>query len=316
MICAEGAGIRWTTQSAPVTGRSIQPSTGDRAKALSPPFVAYMSSAFANLWRSVEPMSRSLCTAHRPHGVKPRLNRQKIIPLTDAKMRIAILTALAAEAEFLKLHLEAGHHECHLIQSEHELYSTALKCPFDLLILGRKTEDMNLVAMLTRIRINLPTGLPVLVCSDQEVAPDLLYLSTSGAADVLGLPTTPEGLIAQVAAILGRTQPLERSGPEESFGEYRFDQSGQGVFLAGNFIGLTRKQYDFSLLLFRNMSRPVSISHIRQVVWNQKAALVSRTIDSHASMIRSKLNLRPDNGYILSSVYRYGYILEQVGELV
>lgn len=229
-------------------------------------------------------------------------------------MSIAILTAPAAEAESLKLHLEAGNYECHLFQSEHDLYTMALQRPFDLLLLGRMTEDMNLVEALRRIRINLPTGLPVLVCSNQEVAPDLLYLSTSGAADVLYLPTTPERLIAQVGAILGRTQQVARSGPEESFGEYRFDHSGQGVFISGNFIGLTRKQYDFSLLLFRNMSRPVSISHIRQVVWNQKAALVSRTIDSHASMIRSKLNLRPHNGYILSSVYRYGYILEQVSE--
>jgi two-component system, OmpR family, response regulator len=99
---------------------------------------------------------------------------------------------------------------------------------------------------------------------------------------------------------------------DETFGEYRFVHSEQGVFIADNFIGLTRKQYDFALLLFRNMSQPVSIAHIRQTVWNQSAAIVSRTIDSHASMIRSKLNLRPRNGYILSSIYRYGYLLEQL----
>jgi DNA-binding response OmpR family regulator len=259
-------------------------------------------------------MPHSLSTVRRLHGVKPRLYRQKIIPLTDSKMSIAILTALAAEADFLKLHLEAGNYECHLFQSEHDLYTMALQRPFDLVMLGHVTEDTNPVETLTRLRLKLPAGLPVLVCSEPEVAPELLYLSTSGIADILRLPTTSESLIARVDTILSRTSKGARSCPEESFGEYRFDHSGQGVFIAGNFISLTRKQYDFSLLLFRNMSRPVSISHIREVVWNQKAELISRTIDSHASMIRSKLNLRPHNGYILSSVYRYGYILEQVSE--
>jgi two-component system OmpR family response regulator len=98
----------------------------------------------------------------------------------------------------------------------------------------------------------------------------------------------------------------------ETFGEYRFVHTEQGVFVADKFIGLTRKQYNFALLLFRNLSRPVSTAHIRQTVWNQSAPVVSRTIDSHASVIRSKLKLRPRNGYILCSVYRYGYILDQL----
>jgi two-component system, OmpR family, response regulator len=229
-------------------------------------------------------------------------------------MSIAILTASIAESDFLKLHLETGNYECHLFQSEDDLCAMALQCPFDLVMLGHMTEDTSPAETLARIRLNLPAGLPVLICSSMEAAAELHQLSTSGVTDVLCLPTTPENLIAQVDAILNRMPKTAINSPAESFGEYRFDHSGQGVFIAGNFISLTRKQYDFSLLLFRNMSRPVSISHIREVVWNQKAALVSRTIDSHASMIRSKLNLRPDNGYILSSVYRYGYILEQVTE--
>ena len=230
-------------------------------------------------------------------------------------MRIAILTAYASEAEFLKLHLEAERYECHLFRSEQDLYKTALHCPFELLLLGRMAEEMNFVEILTRIRANLPVALPVLVCTDREVTSEVLCLLNAGMDDTLCRPIAPGILISRVSAILGRIYPTVQNIPEESFGEYRFDHYEQGVFISGNFIGLTRKQYDFALLLFRNMSRPVSISHIREVVWNQKAALVSRTIDSHASMIRTKLNLRPRNGYILSSVYRYGYILERVSAL-
>ncbi|MFT5371611.1 MAG: two-component system response regulator RegX3 [Lysobacterales bacterium] len=38
----------------------------------------------------------------------------------------------------------------------------------------------------------------------------------------------------------------------------------------------------------------------------------TRTVDTHISRIRSKLNLRPENGWQLSSVYHYGYRLERL----
>jgi two-component system OmpR family response regulator len=227
-------------------------------------------------------------------------------------MRIAILTAPGTEADFLTLHLEAENYECHVFQREQELYTVALHCPFELLILGSMTDEMNLVELAAQVRVELPDDLPVLVCSTRDVTPDLLRRSGLDADAALCLPMTPEVLLARIGSIRAGIGKTANSGAGESFGRYRFDPSERGVYISDDFIGLTRKQYGFSLLLFRNMSRPVSISHIRQVVWNQQAALVSRTIDSHASTIRAKLNLRPHNGYILSSVYRFGYLLEQV----
>ncbi len=49
-------------------------------------------------------------------------------------------------------------------------------------------------------------------------------------------------------------------------------------------------------------------------MWKQATDIPSRTMDTHISMLRTKLGLRPENGYRLAPIYGYGYRLERVGQ--
>ena len=60
------------------------------------------------------------------------------------------------------------------------------------------------------------------------------------------------------------------------------------------------------------MSRLLSRGYIMEAVWGQSADLNTRTVDTHVSRIRGKLQLTPENGWRLSAVYQHGYRLEQV----
>ena len=188
-------------------------------------------------------------------------------------MRIAILTAHAPEAGFLKLHLEAESYECHHFGAEQDLYKMALQYPFELLLLGRMAEEMNLVDILTRIRANLSVTVPILVCTDREFAPELLCLSNTGVDDIQCRLIAPGILIARISAMLGRTYTVAQNSPEVNFGEYRFDHSERGVFISGSFINLTRKQYDFALLLSRNNQDNVGFQAVGGfgVIWKPRA---------------------------------------------
>jgi DNA-binding response OmpR family regulator len=99
---------------------------------------------------------------------------------------------------------------------------------------------------------------------------------------------------------------------KEVFGEYEFDLSAKHVLVRGTAVAVTQKEFDLALLLFQHLSRPLSRAHILDVIWKQATEIPSRTMDTHVSMLRSKLGLRPENGYRLTPIYGYGYRLERI----
>jgi len=121
-------------------------------------------------------------------------------------------------------------------------------------------------------------------------------------------PLSPPVLLARVQALLRRSFPP--AGEGEAFGPYVFDPATETVTCAGEVQPVTSKEFKLGLLLFRNLQRPLSRDYLVQHVWGHRPDLESRTLDAHVSKLRSKLSLRPANGFRLVTVYGFGYRLE------
>jgi len=119
-------------------------------------------------------------------------------------------------------------------------------------------------------------------------------------------------LIARVNALLRRAYPAKAAEGVETFGDYGFNAPAETVSVGGETVNLTAKEFGLALLLFRNTHRALSRAHILEAVWGRNPDLATRTLDMHISRIRTKLNLRPENGFRLSPVYSYGYRLERL----
>lgn len=97
----------------------------------------------------------------------------------------------------------------------------------------------------------------------------------------------------------------------ESFGSHAFDPLTSTVRINGERVSLTAKEFGLALLFFRHLDRPLSRDFIMTSVWGRMPIEGSRTLDAHVSQIRRRLNLVPEAGFRLASVYGYGYRLER-----
>jgi len=162
------------------------------------------------------------------------------------------------------------------------------------------------------VRESVSDRLPVLFITSRGHETDITSILNTGADDYLVKPVSGPVLRARVASLLRRAYFLKPPASKEVFGEFEFDLGARQVLVGGTQIALTHKEFELALLLFQHLSRPLSRAHILDVIWKQATDIPSRTMDTHVSMLRSKLGLRPERGYRLVPIYGYGYRLERI----
>ncbi|TKC86704.1 response regulator transcription factor [Trinickia terrae] len=227
-------------------------------------------------------------------------------------MRIAVLDDDPAQTEFVCQTLSAAGHVCHAFAEGRALVRQLRRQTFDLLVLDWNVPDMSGEEVLNWVRQSVSEQLPVLFMTSRSRETDISSMLNTGADDYVVKPVPASVLLARVGALLRRAYQLSPAATKEVFGDYEFDLGAKNVLVKGAAVSLTQKEFELALLLFQHLSRPLSRAHILDVIWKQAADIPSRTMDTHVSMLRAKLGLRPENGYRLMPIYGYGYRLERL----
>ena len=165
--------------------------------------------------------------------------------------------------------------------------------------------------VLAWLRANLREHVPVMFVTGRDSEDDIVRALHSGADDYMTKPVAHGEFLARLGALLRRAYP-PRDERGESYGPYVFDPGRRVVAIAGREVPMTEKEYRLAELLFRNVGRLLSRGHLVESAWGRPDTGLSRSLDTHLSRLRQKLDLRPENGYRLSSAYSYGYRLEKV----
>lgn len=228
-------------------------------------------------------------------------------------MRIAVLDNDHHQTDLICQVLTSTGHLCHAFHHAKDLLLQLRKESYDMLILDWQIPDLSGVEVLRQSRDKLPANMPVLVLAHRSGEDDIVAGMDAGANDYLIKPIRRSELIARVQALLRRAYPEFNNTEQIQFGNYVFETRSGRLMRNGKVIELTHKEFELALLFFRHLGRPLSRAFIHEAVWSRETELASRTMDTHVSRVRNKLQLRPENGYRLAPVYSYGYRLEQIG---
>jgi DNA-binding response OmpR family regulator len=229
-------------------------------------------------------------------------------------MRVAILEDDTSQMELMSRWLQMAGHHVHTFEQGAALLRALEHETFDALLLDWNVPDVSGLEVLKRVRQQLGSRIPVLFSTARNDEADVVLALHQGAHGYLVKPLRRLELLARVEAVTRRSGAEGSQAQHLEVGVFRVDAAARRLLRDNQPLELTAKDFDLAVLFLRNVGRLLSRGHLRESVWNAKAAVSSRTLDTHVSRIRSKLLLVPKHGWRLTAVYGYGYRLEQLSE--
>ena len=178
----------------------------------------------------------------------------------------------------------------------------------DLVILDLMLPGMDGYQVLRTLRAEGRT-VPVLILTARGEEADKVLGFRMGADDYVTKPFGVLELLARVEAILRRTagEPAVDAHQPRTFGEVVVDPAARTVHRAGEEVGLTPKEFDLLLALMGRDGAVASRVALMKEVWGHRAAVASRTVDTHIAELRKKLEAEPSDPHWILTVHKAGY---------
>ncbi|MBS7368538.1 MAG: response regulator transcription factor [Oscillospiraceae bacterium] len=132
---------------------------------------------------------------------------------------------------------------------------------------------------------------PMLILSARGEEYDKLFGFELGIDDYVVKPFSPKEVMARVNAIIKRNAAAEPAPAAETakFEGLEINFTSRDVFVDGQKVNLTPKEYDLLFFLVRNKNIALTRTQLLEEVWGYNVYVDDRTIDTHIKMLRNNL---------------------------
>ena len=162
----------------------------------------------------------------------------------------------------------------------------ALHTP-DLVVLDLGLPKMDGLEVCRRLRQE-GSGVPVLILTARADEVDTVVGLDAGADDYVTKPFRLAELLARARALL-RRGVVEASEEDGRQALIDIDPDGRRVFLRGEEVQLTGKEFELLRVLVANEGKVVSREKLMRDVWDSAWYGSTKTLDMHISVLRKKL---------------------------
>lgn len=181
----------------------------------------------------------------------------------------------------------------------------------DLLLLDLSLPDASGLDVLREIRAadgvasRFDPSLAVIVLTGHGSDEDRVRGLESGADDFLVKPLFYPELRARIGAVLRRGG--SRRAGQVRVGEIVVDAARRKAWVGSDEVALSNKEFGLLRVLASDPTRVFSKGDLLEAVWGYRTPARTRTLDSHASRLRRKLD--PEHGRYVVNAWGFGYRL-------
>ncbi|WAW10193.1 response regulator transcription factor [Oxalobacter vibrioformis] len=208
--------------------------------------------------------------------------------------------------------LSAAGYACQLCRNRDRLIDMVDSQLPDILLLRLDEKEEGIFSLISQVKEKGVKRILLLVKAGQEALVNGGLFA--GGDDYLCLPVRQYELQTRISVLARQIMPDVKQHYYLKYGHYEFARYPNDLIVSGKSIRLTAKEFDLALLFFRHIGMPLSRAHIAEAIWDMDGNEMIRTIDTHVSRVRNKLNLKPKNGFLLEQVYGFGYQLLSLAE--
>jgi DNA-binding response OmpR family regulator len=206
-------------------------------------------------------------------------------------------------------YLEAEHFEVRSVHDGGDALTELKRHEFQLLILDVMLPTVGGFDVLRKLGASHATPILMLTARGDDV--DRIVGLELGADDYLSKPFNPRELVARMRAILRRAGARAgRGAPDElSIGRIVLNTGTHQVKVADVAVALTGAEFRVLELLMRSAGQVISREAMTEQALGRKLVPYDRSIDTHISNLRRKLDLEAGGNPQIKNVRGAGYTL-------
>ncbi len=216
--------------------------------------------------------------------------------------------------ELLMATLSSGGYSARVFEDGAGLFSELDAELPDIILLDVMLPEESGVAILKKLKAREKwRDIPVIMITARTGELDKVQGLDAGADDYIVKPFGVLELLARINTVLRRAGKARDESSTAAYMDLVIDFAARQVVRDGEAIGLTNREYELFLYLYRNRGVALSRDTLLENVWGYDFGGETRTVDAHVRSLRQKLGDGGEDGkskYIVTS-RGYGYTLKK-----
>jgi two-component system response regulator BaeR len=218
------------------------------------------------------------------------------------QQHIMIIEDEAPIAEAVKRFLNHDGFHCTILHNGSEAVELVTRYQPDLIILDVMLPGGDGMEICRTLRQT--TSVPIVLLTARNSESDRLEGLQAGADDYVCKPFSAPELVLRVKAILRRGNGRDSWSDTDAL---ILDADTQHACLGTNRVELTTVEFALMSTLVEKPNRIFSRDKLMSVIYKDNRIVSDRTVDSHISKLRKKINAMAEQDELIVSVYGAGY---------